>query len=231
MNNELINFFKPANFMGYKNPINSFFYPMSGGDLTVLNNQYIDDFIYCEVNYDHWLNFNFIDNYLGLNKFEIEKIEILSDENYNWLLKEYKKNSKLPIFQYYLNEMTDNFSIKKYYFKNTHDNITKTLIIIQAEAFSIAKILQDLGLNLNLVIKTPGNNFNGEEGASLFFKKYQEATNFKPLFVLGYEFSELANYQRKEIDEMFSIFSINEELMHDLLVKKRGEGIARRCGF
>jgi hypothetical protein len=174
---------------------------MSGVDLTVL--EHFNNFIFCDVNYNRWLDFNFFDNYLGLNGFEIEKIEFLSDENYQWFHNKYNEIDKLTIFQDYLNEIPNDFFIKKYYLINKNTTVKQTLIIIQAESFSIAKILQDLGLNLNLVIKTPGYDFNDEQGANLFLNKYQEVINFKPSYVLGYDIGNLTNYQNHEINNSF----------------------------
>lgn len=112
MKDTLIEFFQPTNSVGYKSPIGSFYYPMSGVDLTVLD--YFNNFIFCDGNYNRWLDFNFFDNYLGLNGFEIEKIEFLSDENYQWLHNKYNEIDKLTIFQDYLNEIPNDFFIKKY---------------------------------------------------------------------------------------------------------------------
>ena len=218
----------------YTSQIAPVFYPMSGSDLSVLENNYFSSFIFCDFIYLNYDNNPSIENRLGLLGFSISKIETLSDSALEYLNIEYKKMDKTAGFaewgfadQGATNELPP---IKKYHFQK--NNRSGFLILIQGESACVARLLKNIGLELNLLIKTPGGNFNGN-GASDFVEIYKRISNYEPKYVLGSHeeyngFSELKGYIKFETNNQFNIFAKTKELIDQFNKTNRAEAILNR---
>lgn len=218
----------------YTSQIAPVFYPMSGSDLSVLDNNYFSSFIFCDYNYITYDNNPSIENRLGLLGYSISKIETLTGNCFDYLNDEYKKMDKTDGFaewgfadQGSTNELPP---IKKYHFQKS--NRSGFLILIQGESACVARLLKKIGLELNLLIKTPGGPFNGD-GASDFLEIYKRISNYEPKYVLGSHeenngFSELKGYIKFETNNLFNIFAKTKELIDQFNNTNRAEAILNR---
>lgn len=227
--NELKAFFSIQNKLGY-----TFYYPMSGLDLSVIRdiNVYnLFNFVFCDLNFDH----PSLENELGLQGIRIAKIETLSEPSFNFLNEQYKQMDKSqgwgawPIGDHEI--ANDLLLIKKYYlnFENCKDDYCPYLILIQGEASRVARLLQNLDLNLNLVISVPGGPYNGR-GASEFLEVYKGITQYEPDFIIGFNgawggFSELDAYINFRTGESFNYFTKSNDLKENFEIVLRGTGI------
>jgi hypothetical protein len=215
-----------------------FFYPMSGLDFEFIEeNSYLYSYIFCDYNFQFYMNGPSIENKLGLHNFEITSIETLSDEAFNFLNGIYKNMDKSAGFREWDGidaplppedpEQNELQPIKKYRI-NYEDRILD-LILIQGEAACISRLLQHLGLNLNLIINLPGGQYNGE-GATEFFKIYKRITEYEPQYVLGSDFNELDGLIRLNIKENMNCFSASEDLNQKFSTIRKGTAILQRFG-
>jgi hypothetical protein len=214
--------------------ITPFFYPMSGLDLQVLNNDYSSPVIFCDYDMDNLLNQNFIENELGLMGIKINEIELLNESSFEYLNDEYSKMDKSAGFsewgfadQVAQKELS---TIKKYQLTKKDGN-NLFLILIQGESACVARLLQKFELNLNLLIKIPGGGFNGD-GATEFIETYNRISEYTPNYVIGWNgeggFNDLRGYIKFQESSTFNYYAKSNELIKQFEVTIRAKSILDR---
>jgi hypothetical protein len=224
------------------NRLKPFFYPMSGLDFEFIKeNSDLHTYIFCDYNFQSYYNGPSIENKLGLHDFEITSIETLSDEAFNFLNGIYKNMDKSAGFREWYGidaplppevpEQNELQPIKKYRIEyGGYGGSILDLILLQGEAACISRLLQHFELNLNLIIKWPGDRYNGNDGASEFLETYKRITGYEPQYVVGYAIGELGGLIRLEINEFVYCFSASEDLNQKFSALRKGIALLQRFG-